>query len=59
MANMNTENNDEIIVMYSPGYEYYYLKNIQSQLISAQSYETHEDALDDLTTEKVIWIMDT
>ena len=57
MTNMNTEYED-ITVFYSAGNECYYLENTKLQLVSEKDYKTHEDAIDDLKNDKIIWIED-
>jgi len=49
---------DDITVFYSSGNECYYLENTKSQLVSEKDYKSHEDALDDLKKDKIIWIED-
>ena len=49
---------DDFVIIYSSGYDRYYLKNIMSQLVSSKSFRTAEDALDNFINHEVMWIED-
>lgn len=46
---------DDVLMIYSPGHDCYYFRNVRSLLVSLQDYETPDKALAEFNTDKVIW----
>jgi len=46
----------DISIYYSPGYECYYFKYLQSLFVSLQDYKNQNDALADYKNGGVVWI---
>ena len=49
---------DDVLMIYSHGYDCYYFRNVRSLLVSLQDYETPGKALTEFNTDKVIWVED-
>lgn len=50
--------NQEVQLIYSPGYDCYYFRHIQSLFVSSQDYKTPSKALADFRAKNVIWVED-
>lgn len=49
---------DDVLMIYSPGYDCYYFRKVRSLLVSLQDYETPDKALVEFNTDKIIWVED-
>ncbi len=45
-------------MIYSPGYDCYYFRNVRTLLVSSQDYEGPDKALSEFNTDKIIWVED-
>jgi len=45
-------------MIYSPGYDCYYFRNVRTLLVSSQDYESPDNALAEFNTDKIIWVED-